>query len=244
MDAGDLLAGAFKAFPKGLNLGPSKDGWFLPESPGHVFAAGDQHDVPLLIGVNADEWTTLRFFTPDYTVESFRAALRWTYGSTGEQAEALYTVSSAADLQGATDRWMTDLVFVGPSTYMARWMANVPSNTYFYVFSRQLPGPGGKNLGAYHAAEMAYVWDNLDLEPWVPREEYDRELAKIMSDHWVRFATTGDPNGETQPTWLPYSPDSEYYLEFGDEIETKRNFRQEAVEAYSSVIEAGMAGSR
>jgi para-nitrobenzyl esterase len=244
MDAGDLLAGAFKAFPKGLNLGPSKDGWFLPESPGHVFAAGDQHDVPLLIGVNADEWTTLRFFTPDYTVESFRAALRWTYGSTGEQAEALYTVSSAADLQGATDRWMTDLVFVGPSTYMARWMANVPSNTYFYVFSRQLPGPGGKNLGAYHAAEMAYVWDNLDLEPWVPREEYDRELAKIMSDHWVRFATTGDPNGEIQPTWLPYSPDSEYYLEFGDEIETKRNFRQEAVEAYSSVIEAGMAGSR
>jgi para-nitrobenzyl esterase len=244
IDATDLLAGAFKAFPKGLNLGPSKDGWLLPESPGHVFAAGKQHNVPLLIGVNADEWTTLRFFTPDYTVESLRAALKWTYRSTGDQAVALYGVSTPEELQGATDRWMTDLVFVGPSTYMARWMANVPSTTYFYVFSRRVPGQGGDNLGAYHAAEMAYVWDNLELEPWVPREEHDRDLATVMSASWVRFATTGDPNGEGVPMWLPFAPGSENYMEFGDEIEVKRDFRPEAVAAYSSVIETGMAGSR
>ena len=244
VDGHDLLAKAFAAFPKGLPLGPAKDGWFLPESPGHVFAAGNQHDVPLLIGVNADEWTTLRFFTPDYTVESFQTALRWTYGAKGEQAVALYAVGSEDELQSATDRWMTDLVFVGPSTYMARWMDTVPSQTYFYVFSRHLQEMGGQSLGAYHAAEMAYVWDNLDLEPWVPREPYDHDLAAIMSDAWVRFATTGDPNGGSLRPWLPYSPGEEDYMEFGTEIASGAAFRHEAVEVYSSVIETAMAGSR
>jgi len=243
-DAGELMAETFAAFPKGVNLGPAKDGWFLPELPGHVFSAGKQRDVPLMIGVNADEWATLRFFTPKHTVESFRAALLWTYGAKGEQAEALYAVESAEELQAALDRWMTDLVFVGPSIYMARSMANVPSNTFFYVFSRRLPGPGGDDLGAFHAAELPYVWDNLNLNPWVPYEDYDRELADIMSSYWVQFAATGDPNGGDLPTWPSFGTDAESYLDFGDVVEAMRDFRAEETEAYSAVIEGAMAGSR
>jgi para-nitrobenzyl esterase len=243
-DAQELMAETFAAFPKGVNLGPAKDGWFLPEAPGHVFSSGKQHDVPMMIGANADEWTALRFFDPEYTVESFRVALRWTYGKTGERAEALYAVSSDEELRGAIDRWMTDLVFVGPSVYMARMMENVPSPAYFFVFSRRLPAPGGEELGAYHAAELPYVWDNLDLNPWVPREDYDKELAEIMSSYWVQFAATGDPNGGDLPNWPPFSTDAENYLDFGDVVEARKAFRSEQVEVYSSVLETAMEKSR
>jgi para-nitrobenzyl esterase len=243
-DAQELMAETFAAYPKGINLGPARDGWFLTEAPGQVFSNGRQHDVPMMIGANADEWTALRFFDPEYTPDSFRAALRWTYGTTGERAEALYAVSSEEELRGAIDRWMTDLVFVGPSVYMARWMDNVSSPAYFYVFSRHLPAPGGKELGAYHAAELPYVWDNIDTNPWVPRDDSDQALAEIMSTYWVHFATTGDPNGGDLPHWPPFSIEAEHYIDFGDVVEAKRDFRSKEVDVYSSVIESTLENTR
>jgi len=243
-DADELLKKAFEVFPKGLNSWPTADGWVLPELPGLAFKAGRQHDVPLLIGVNTDEWTSLRFYTPDYDLDGFRAALSWTYGERADEALALYPAQADEDLQAATDRWMSDIVFVGPSTFMARWMDNVSSPTYFYVFSRRLSAPGGDDLGAYHAAEIAHVWGNVDDEPWVPREEYDRQLAEIISGYWVQFATAGDPNGAELPVWPPFSSDSEDYLEIGDAIEAKKGYRTEATDLYAAIIEASLAGSR
>jgi len=243
-DAGELLTKAFEVFPKGLNSWPTTDGWVLTELPGHAFEAGRQHDVPLLIGVNADEWTSLRIFTPDYDLAGFRAALRWTYGARAEEALDLYPAKSDDDLQAATDTWLTDLWFVGPSTFMARWMDGVTSPTYFYVFSRRLSAPGGDDLGAYHAAEIAYAWDNLDDEPWVPREEYDRQLAEIISHYWIQFATAGDPNGADLPVWPPFDSETENYLELGDSIEVKQAYRPEASDLYAAIIEANLAGGR
>ena len=243
-DADELLKKAFEIFPKGLNSWPTADGWVLTELPGLAFEAGRQHDVPLLIGVNADEWTSLRYYTPDYDLDGYRAALSWTYGERVDEALALYPAKSKEDLQAATDRWMTDLVFVGPSTFMARWMDGVSSPTYFYVFSRRLPAPGGDNLGAYHAAEIAYAWNNLDDEPWVPREEYDRRLAEIISSYWVQFAASGDPNAVDLPAWPPFDSETENYLELGDAIEAKQAYRPEATDLYAAIIEANLAGSR
>ena len=243
-DAGELLTKAFEIFPAGLNSAPITDGWVLAELPGFAFKAGRQHDVPLLIGVNADEWTSLRIFTPDYDLDGFHTALRWTYGVRAEEALKLYRAKSAEDLRAASDRWMTDLWFVGPSTFMARWMDNVTSPTYFYVFSRGLSAPGGDDLGAYHAAEIAYVWGNLDDEPWVPREDYDRQLAEIISRYWVQFAAAGDPNGADLPAWPPFDSETENYLELGDSIEVKQGYRSEATDLYATIIEASLAGSR
>ncbi len=38
-----------------MNMGPVVDGWVLPDEPWTVFEAGEQQNVPLLIGTNADE---------------------------------------------------------------------------------------------------------------------------------------------------------------------------------------------
>jgi para-nitrobenzyl esterase len=244
IEAGKLMAEAFQAFPNGLGSAPNTDGWVLTEAPGHLFKAGRQHDVPLMIGVNSNEWTTLRYYTPKLDLNGFGTALMYTYGDQAEQAFALYPAETEEDLQGATDDWLTDLWFVGPSKLMADWMDNVPSATYFYVFSRRLPVPGGDDLGAYHAAELAYVFDNLDDEPWVPRQEYDTELAEIISAYWVQFATTGDPNIEDQHRWPAYSVEAGEYLELGDEVVARSHYRPEVSAIYSAMLERRMAAGQ
>lgn len=51
-DGQSVPAGSHKPL---LRFGPNIDGWFAPEAPSLVFAAGRQRNVPLLIGSNADE---------------------------------------------------------------------------------------------------------------------------------------------------------------------------------------------
>ena len=56
---------------KGFRFAPNVDGYFLPETPEAIFAAGKQSDVPLLAGWNRDEGAR-----HGPTKENFAAALR------------------------------------------------------------------------------------------------------------------------------------------------------------------------
>ena len=56
-----------------------------------------------------------------------------------------------------------------------------------------------------------------------------------MSDYYVAFVTSGDPNGPDRPTWPPYAPGSEIYLELGREIKAKQNLRKAEWDAQDQV---------
>jgi para-nitrobenzyl esterase len=55
--ASELLEDMVKKNEAGATtrFGPVVDGYFLPESPAEIFAAGKQNDVPMLAGWNRDE---------------------------------------------------------------------------------------------------------------------------------------------------------------------------------------------
>ena len=44
----------------------------------------------------------------------------------------------------------------------------------------------------------------------------DQTLADTMADYWVRFAATGDPNGDGLSEWPVYTPDGHPTMVFGD----------------------------
>ncbi len=69
----------------------------------------------------------------------------------------------------------------------AMMMANTNTDAYLYYFSHW---PSGKELGAYHAAEILYVFNNvIRLRPDAPAN--DVALSDLMSDYWVAFAKQG-----------------------------------------------------
>jgi para-nitrobenzyl esterase len=106
------------------------------------------------------------------------------------------------------------------------------SKAYLYFFTRVPPGPESKRYGAFHAAEIAYVFGNLQApRPW---EETDRKLSDMMSSYWVNFATTGDPNGKGLPKWPAYDTAADEHMEFGDTVAVRRNLNRAALDFLDS----------
>ncbi|MCX7825514.1 MAG: carboxylesterase family protein, partial [Verrucomicrobiae bacterium] len=182
-------------YGRGLKFGPIVDGWTIPEDPGEMFAAGKQHDVPFLVGSNADEGTLFISQMPVQRVMGYKLAVRGVFGRHAEEALRLLPCGSDADVKAAFSRFTTVTAFVGPARMLVKAMGAKQSPAFLYHFTRVSPSLKRSGLGATHAAEIPYVFGTL--RPTAV--EKDRELSKVMSACWVRFAKTGDPNGDGLP---------------------------------------------
>ena len=91
-------------------------------------------------------------------------------------------------------------------------------------------------MGAYHAAEIAYAFDNTHALR-NPATDDDRQMANIMSDYWVNFARTGNPNGEGLPEWQPYTRTNPDYIELNVTATPASNITPEVWDFFDQVIE-------
>jgi para-nitrobenzyl esterase len=201
-----------------VRTSPNVDGWVLPDEIRNIFAQGKHNDVPVIVGSNADEMTTLT--TPAIlpkTVEEYRKRVGAQYGEMIKEFDALYPVKSEADIKAAFLGSLRDVTFTLPMRTWARQTSKGRSKAYLYFFSRVPPNPNSKYLGAYHAAEIAYVFNNLNRQNDL-LQGTDYKLSEVMMSYWVNFATTGDPNGKGLPRWTPYEQNAEPYMDFGDTV--------------------------
>jgi para-nitrobenzyl esterase len=199
---------------------PNVDGWVLPDEVRNIFAAHKQNDVPTLIGSNANEITA--FIAPAMlpkTMEDYRKRIAAQYGEMVKEFDAAYPVTSDADMAGAILGSMRDTIFTLGMRTWARMTVQGRSKAYLYFFTHVPPHPNSKYLGAYHAAEIVYAFNNLSKDD-TALQETDFKLAEQMSNYWVNFATTGDPNGKGLPKWTAYNLEQEPYMDFGDAIQS------------------------
>ena len=82
--------------------------------------------------------------------------------------------------------------------------------------------PSGEKLGAYHAAEIAYAFNNIELLRDNAPDNH-KQLAEAMSDYWVAFAKTGQPNARGLPKWLPFSKADRQYIQLDEKIQPKKD---------------------
>ncbi|HEX5734334.1 MAG TPA: carboxylesterase/lipase family protein [Blastocatellia bacterium] len=209
---------------------PTVDGWVLPDEIRNIFAQGKQNDVPVIVGSNANEMTSLTVPTVvPKTMQNYRTRAENYYGQMVKEFEALYPVKSEADIAGAFLGSLRDEHFTLPMRTWARMTAAGKSKAYLYFFSHAPPNPNSKYLGAFHAGEIAYVFNNLNRQnPLIEDEDY--KLADLMSSYWVNFATKGDPNGKGLIKWKPYDRDAEAYMEFGDTVEVRNHLLKEQLD--------------
>ena len=223
------------------------DGWVFPDTVYDIFAAGRQHDVPVIVGSNADEMTMLGGAAGAETVDQYRETIRNEYG---EHADALLqTFPAATDEQAQQARMAsgTDATFGWEMRTWARMMETVSSPAYLYFFSRVPPAPDADRYGAYHTAEIPYVFDNFGVSPhpYANRDytDTDRRLSDILASYWVNMAATGDPNGEGLPEWPAYDPEADAALHVSDTITVERGIRKDRLDFfdryYAAQREAG-----
>ena len=75
---------------------------------------------------------------------------------------------------------------------------------YFYILEWQTPVHDGKWMTP-HALDIGFVFDNVARsEARSGGGEEQQRLAVIMSETWLAFARSGDPNNAALPEWPRY----------------------------------------
>jgi para-nitrobenzyl esterase len=209
---------------------PNVDGWVLPDEIRGIFAKGKQNDVPVIVGSNANEMTTLvPPATVPKTLEGYRKLVAAAYGEAGRELDSFYPAKTDEDAAGAFLGRIRDVSFSLPMRTWARMSATGRSKAWLYQFSHFPPNPNSKYLGAYHAGEIVYVFNNLDRQNQA-YVETDFRLSEMMSKFWVNFATTGNPNGRGLPQWTPYEREAEPYMDFGDTVQLRNHLLKEQLD--------------
>lgn len=215
MDAGSLTIAAAEArfVPQG-----TIDGRALLDQVVDVFDQEKQARVPLLAGFNSGELRSQRVFLPPApsSADAYEARIRERYGDLAQAFLRLYPSSHIEDSMLATLR---DAIYGWATERMVRQQSEAGLPAYLYLFDRCYPAAKARDLCAFHASEVPYVFGHVGPDAVLPvhwpRPEGADEtaLSAAMLDYWVRFARTGRPSSDGHPRWRPYS-DGQAYMRF------------------------------
>jgi len=229
---------------------PNLDAHFMPKTPREFFSAGEQSDVPLLLGFTRDE--SSNDLRTARNAAQFREAAQKYFGERSEEFLRLYPASEAdvalVGAQAARDG--------GMATSMRSWaygqMSKGRAAVYMYMYARPhsyAPGASFADLnpqtaGAYHSSEIPFFLLTLDaynrIRPTRAWSEQDLSLAKAMSDVLVAFASSGVP--ETPSLRMPrFDSRREQLIEFGDSIKVI-SFNKTRMDFFTTVNAPGAVG--
>lgn len=205
-----------------LVLGPVVDGVHLPRHPFDPDPAPTAIDVPMIIGANGDEWFNYIAMKPAFEGIDYEGVIRWVADwslgrETAERIVGRYrAVLPAATPVDLLTQIISDEMIRVPSVRMAD-LRSAPymAPVYHYSYTYDSPETGR----SVHALEIPFVFDNVDKTPITGTGPERYALAARMSDAWIAFARTGNPNHEGLPEWPRYDPEQRRTMVF--DIDTR-----------------------
>jgi para-nitrobenzyl esterase len=223
------------------------DGIVFDRPVHETYRLGRQHAVPVLLGFASDEGSGIADYgavpvMPDPA--KYEGEVRRRYGAFADRYLALYPAGAAQD--AVFDAFRDDAFGWHVMEWAAR-TAQIGQNAFLYYFAHTPPGAEvsrpvfgsttAHRVGAYHAADIGYVFDNMDRplvsvwgdgkahanRPCAAASASDVELADIMSDYWVSFARNGMPAASGRPSWRPYTRAKGFHMRFERGAELSRD---------------------
>jgi para-nitrobenzyl esterase len=209
--AAELLEASTKQHK--VSFEPNIDGYLLVEDVYTTYAQGRQSHVPLIAGWNADEGDYREFFEKDEpNAKNYAAHAKAVFGDHASEFLKVYPGGTDAEAKRSAQDFGGDQ-FIAYSTWkwieMQQAMAHTP--VYRYQFDQAPPAADGSAgpRGAYHSAEIEFVFNVLSSKP-LPWRPEDRKLSDLMSVYWSNFAKNGNPNGPGLPDWPAFRKSDGY----------------------------------
>jgi para-nitrobenzyl esterase len=210
---------------------PFVDAILLAQTPGAAFDSGNFNRVPVTTGTNHDEY---RFqVAEDYDLKkgvgplknadyasAIAAAFRSLTPAQQSLVLAAYPLPPGAPADAASlalGAAGTDGIFACTARHALQALAQYVT-IYAYEFNDEnAPPPAGFPalsfpLGAYHSADVQYLFDRLGVAPAFTTDQ--EQLSDAMISYWTHFAKRGDPNSADRPFWAPYDPATDERMSF------------------------------
>jgi carboxylesterase type B len=201
-------------------LGVIVDGYVLPRSDREAFATGQYAKIPLIIDSNKDKGGGTARNIPIRTKVELQTYLRRNFSTRPDEAISAYPAANDAEVRPALARLLGDTEFNYGTCAMLRAVSCDQPPVWRYLFTRPRNNAADAPI---HGAELQYVFGTLPEQHRGQKRPFDgtdQRVSQAMIDAWVRFASTGDPNGGDLPAWPAYDAAWDNYLEFGTTIAT------------------------
>jgi para-nitrobenzyl esterase len=181
--------------------GPSVDGKDLPRQPFEPDAPPQSADIPLLVGSTRTEiGGSLR--APELeniNLDEAKQNLAWRYGDRAgpiiDAYRAAFPKAKPIELLAYAQVPRVNAV------HQAERKAAQPAPVYLYWFGWNTKVLDGR-ARSFHCMELPFVFDNTDRCAVMTGGTAEaRALAARVSDAWIAFMRTGNPNHKDFPAW-------------------------------------------
>jgi para-nitrobenzyl esterase len=204
-----------------LRFAPVVDGVALPTHPFDPVGPAISAHVPIMIGCTRDEQTLYNVGQPWWgkLTDAELSEKAKSIPGVGDKAEALIAAFRKLRPGDSPSYLYTDVAsatfaFANSIRLAERKAALKAAPAYFYVFQWGAPVDNGM-LRAPHTMEIAFAFDNVEKGPQLLGNDAQMQnLAKIVSNTWVAFARTGNPNHPALPHWPTYDAEKRATMTF------------------------------
>ncbi|HYM35647.1 MAG TPA: carboxylesterase family protein [Steroidobacteraceae bacterium] len=220
---------------------PVVDGKVLPSHLFHPTASAVMPEIPVIVGTNRTELTLqLSGDTAAFNLDEAGLLVRAkeAFGEKGQTLVETYRKSvPTASPSEIFFLMVSDRNYCAPLMKIAeRRSALGKAPVYFYYFAWETPVQGGR-MRSGHALEIPFVFDNTERSArYTGGGPRPAALADKMSDAWIAFARTGNPNTSKLPTWTPYDATGRATMVFNDKSEVVNDPTKERRVAMQTIL--------
>jgi len=212
---------------------PAIDGYEFTQQPWKSIANGDFNKVPVLAGVNLNEWAL--WVCNDQsavgmTAAQYEARIKQEFGNNANAILALYPASQYSKPVLAYIDLYSDYKFKCPTRQLADSLSKWKIPTFVYSLDH-VPGFSTGVCGVAHSYDLAFLF--LNFWGGYQRTPLETGLSTMMKNSWLNFSNILNP---TQQNWPNYQTNSQYISLDGVSYPKESNFRTKYCEYWNSLL--------